>query len=421
MNGFYYNNAIHIGRLVYLSHITDASLLKGSIVFIDCKPRFYLDELSVNKPSCILVENAVLFSHIVSYCISIGVAVAAVKKEELASLEGCDICLNLYTGEVNTNIDSLSMPIHKQNQMYHGDINTVYTKDGTAINLLATVKTIENAIQANKLGVNNAGLVCTEYLYSAVLGYDFNEALNDICDQFCNGVSFIRLYDYDDSKQFSSNISFTNAARGIRATFDSNYMKMIRNQLSCIIGISKRRSVCVVVPYVSSVDDIVTIDRMIKEENAGVPLPISAMIETPSSFFSIPQISQYVSSISIGTNDLSASFFACDRSSVFEPSFYYNPYDWGFISMLSCCPIHCVNEVRVCGQLPMYPLMLEVLISLGFNSFSIPTPMLNTMAKRIQSINTVPKETLLHNIADCNRAPKMVKRLSELFHTHVVG
>ncbi len=415
MNIIFYSNSFCKGKLISLSRVNDISEIKDNIVYVDSKKMFDLKEWLYYKPQCILVENSTLFSHIVSYCISIDVAVISIKKNEIAKYEDRYIIIDFVAGNVH-DCDIMTQYIpQKVFAKINKNINIVRTIDGKPIKLFATVKNPENAIQAQEIGVRNAGLVCTEFFYSSYETSTSDKALDDICSHFIDGVTYIRLFDYDVDKLFLDNRDPLDAGRGIRAIFNDRLSKIIVSQIKYIIWLSKRQQVTVVIPYVTTVDDVRLVDRIIREYNNGKSLPLSAMIETPASFFSVPQISKYVSSFSIGTNDLLSAFFAYDRDSISDGINYFSPYNWGLLKMLSSFPSKYISRAKVCGQLPLYPLMLSVLISLGYSSFSIPSPMLSEIARRIRNITTIPKSILLKTTKECDEEEKMVNLLLKLF------
>lgn len=416
MKTIFYKSLYCKGNLVLLSKIDSISKIKNNIVYIDSRKMFDLKKWVQYKPKCIFVEHSTLFSHIVSYCIGIDVAVVLVQKSELTDLEDKTIIINFVTETICSPDTSFNILQTSNDLDINSNINTVKTLDGKVIKLYATIKNIENAIQAKKIGVKDAGLVCTEYLFSASNYYSFEESLNKICCQFYNGITYIRLFDYDVDKLFIDFISPTEIGRGIRAFHNDKVASLISRQIKHLVRISKKQQVCVVIPYVTNVEDIHFVDNIIRENNNGTSLPICAMIETPASFFSVSQLSKYVSSFSIGTNDLLSSFFSCDRDSISDNINYFSPYNWGLLKMLSEFPSNCLSKVKVCGQLPLYPIMLDVLISLGYRNFSIPTPMIPIIAQRIKKVTTIPKSLLIKNTSNCYNSEIMMQQLLKMFN-----
>jgi len=151
------------------------------------------------------------------------------------------------------------------------------------------------------------------------------------------------------------------------------------------VYLSKNYSIEIVIPFVTNIQDIITIKNKLKEYDSNIP--VCVMIENPASYLSVKEFAEYVNSFSIGTNDLLQYFFACDRDSISKEINYINPYSKALIDFWQLYPSNLLNKTRICGQLPIYPYMLQTLIQLGFKNFSIPSPMIPFVAKKIKNIS----------------------------------
>lgn len=413
-----------VGKIVFLSSIDNIATISDKIVYVDNRLMFDLKSWQEYKPQCILVEISTMFSHIVSYCISSNISVVVIKKDELINLNNAIVRIDYLQEQIYKTEYGISTMENLDNTCdsttHLLPCNTVYTKDNHKVNLYATVKSIENAVQAKRLGVRNAGLVCTEFLYnrSANERLQISEKIETICSCFNKGVVSIRLFDCDPDKFFFDSPLEIDVGRGVRAIAAKQISEIIEYQIKCIVDISKRYRVSIVIPFITNYNDIEMVDNLVKKYNNGLSLPICAMIETPASFFAVPKLTNYVNSFSIGTNDLLASFFSCDRDSLSTGADYNTPYCWELLSFLHAYHKKALSKTRVCGQLPLYPLMIETLISLGFRSFSLPTPMINIIAKRISEISVVSSKMLFSSIENCTNEDEIVDRLKELFYSN---
>ena len=207
-------------------------------------------------------------------------------------------------------------------------------------------------------------------------------------------MSSIRLFDYDKNK--SNGNDKVKIERGVRAYNTSEYYNILINQLKSCVELSKQYNIEIVIPFVTNIDDIMFIKNKLKELNADIP--ICAMIENPAAFLSSNQFSPIVNSFSIGTNDLLQYFFASDRDSICSNNNYINPYSKSLIDFFSLYSKEIINKTRVCGQLPIYPYMLQVLIQLGFRKFSIPAPMIHFIAKKINNMTIKKDFSDIYNI-----------------------
>lgn len=413
MDVLFFNCPFCRGRVIFLSKIVEIQEISNNIIYIDNENMFDLKFWTNYKPYCIVVNYSTLFSHIVSYCISNNIAVITLEESILKQIEGQVVTLDFFSGKIKKSEPDLNSETISQNNECL-DFNKIYTKDGKEVKIYATVKSIENAIQAKKMKVSNAGLVCTEFFVTEIPMLKFASSMNAICECFKSGTISIRLFDCDKDKVFFTN-NFNIKERGIRAATNNSVLQIIKEQLKTIIQISKKYKVTLVIPYITNLQEIIFIDNLVRDLNNNIPIPLCAMVETPAAFFSISQMSRYVSSFSIGTNDLLSAFFCADRDSVHENYNYSSPYNWSLINFLHSYPDDFTSKTRICGQLPLYPLMLEVLISLGFTNFSIPAPLIPSTVKRICNISTIPKKELLEMTKECTNEQEMIIRFRNLF------
>lgn len=378
MQTIYCTKSLITGKLLKASDISN-SYVKKNIIYINAKEYFNIGKWST-LPMCILIDQSSIFSHLVSYCISNEICLAVVTNEEFSIYNEKNITIDF-----DKNIITLMCNTYSEEENINDfDCNKVQTIDGTEISFYATIKTYKNALFAGQLGIKSAGLISTEFLYleDDLSFNDYKNKISKICKNF-NGVSSIRLFDYDVNKSYI--IEDENIARGIRAYTIDKYKKIIDNQLETCVELSKVYNIEIVIPFVTNIYDILCIQNKLKELNANIN--ICAMVENPSAFLSVRQFSNFVDAFSIGTNDLLQYFFAFDRDSINKEINYINPYSKALLDFLQLYPSDLFNKTRVCGQLPIYPYMLEVLIQLGFRKFSIPSPMIPFIVKKVKKIS----------------------------------
>lgn len=383
MQTIFYTKKIVAGKLLKTSELTSSDI-KNEIIFINSNDFFNINKWGT-LPKCILINESGIFSHFVSYCISNEIPIGIVSNEEIELFINNDIVIDFYN-EIIT-LSSIKDLILEEKT--YDNLNIVKTIDGTNIELYATIKNYKNAILAKKIGIKSAGLISTEFFYlNGNLSYDeCKNMLFRICENFKYGTSAIRLFDYDENKSVENNK--TKIERGVRAYNLPDYYNILINQLKSCVELNKNYNIEVVIPFVTNIDDIMFIKSKLKELN--IEIPLCAMIENPNAFLSVNQFSNIVNSFSIGTNDLLQYFFASNRDSICLNNNYINPYSKSLMEFLNLYPKEVINKTRVCGQLPIYPYMLQVLIQLGFRKFSIPSPMIHFIAKKINNM-TIKKD-----------------------------
>lgn len=380
MQTIYYTKNSVTGKLIKASQIAN-NFITQNIIYINSIEYFNIGKWSI-LPQCILIDESSIFSHLVSYCISNEICLAAITNEEISFFND-----KLVTLDFDKNFITLLTPMNSVEEIVNKfDYNKVQTLNEIEIQLYATIKNYKNALLARQLGVKSAGLVSTEFLHLEDKSFygDCKHNMSEICRNFNDGFSSIRLFDFDVNK--SHNIETDKIERGIRAYGTDKYGKIIDNQLKTCVELSKDYNIEIVIPFVTNIYDILCVQKKLKELNAG-NIHICAMIENPSAFLSVNQFENLVDTFSIGTNDLLQYFFAFNRDSVKKEINYINPYSKALMEFLQLYPNDLINRTRVCGQLPIYPYMLQVLIQLGFRKFSIPSPMIPFVAKKIKNMS----------------------------------
>lgn len=376
MQTIFYKNRFVTGKILKIDNVNFISgEIHSNIIYINSNAYFNLC-LWKELPLCILIDESSLFSHFVSYCISNEIAIALVSKDEILSIEGKNVTIDFENNIIGTKkynyIDS---------SMNNTNYNLVKTKNEVPIKLFATIKNIANAIYAKHIGIKSAGLISTEFFQSIDSLNSCKQSLNSICECFTDGISSIRLFDYDDNK--SSFIRNHKLERGIRSYEFEKIKQIIDTQINACNYLSKKYSIEIVIPFVTNIQDIFIVKSKIEEYNSNISLCV--MLENPSSYLSVKEFNEYVNSFSIGTNDLLQYFFAFDRNSV-NGTNYINPYTKSLLKFLSLYPSDLISKTRICGQLPIYPYMLQVLIQLGFRNFSIPSPMIPMIFRKIENM-----------------------------------
>ena len=124
----------------------------NSIIYIDSLRCFSISMWLKFSPICILINESSVFSHLVSYCISNEISLAIVTKEELSTFINKNIIIDLKNNIIAEESDKDSY-IDSEDELTDQNLNVVNTKYNIPIELFASVKNIQNAKIANKLGV----------------------------------------------------------------------------------------------------------------------------------------------------------------------------------------------------------------------------------------------------------------------------
>lgn len=255
---------------------------------------------------------------------------------------------------------------------------------------------IENPVQVELMiahGLDGIGLFRTEFLISAEGGVPDEEeqlaACRRVIEQADGASVVIRTFDIggDKSMGLADRCGGRNPSlglRGIRRHLATRPAEL-RTQLRAILRAARGADVGVLIPMVTTVEDIVATKQhldSVKEEmrEAGITyssdVSIGAMIETPAAAALTGAILSEVDFVSVGTNDLLQYFMAADRDneSVIQYQDAANP---AFLWLLE----HIITEARkagremdvtVCGEVATDVRVLPHLLHMGYLAFSIP-------------------------------------------------
>ncbi len=277
------------------------------------------------------------------------------------------------------------------------------SKDGIDIALLANAESREDVANAHALGAAGLGLYRTEFLF-----LQRNELPGEE-EQFLRyrdavlGMSgrpvTIRTLDLGADKADGTGLVLDNednpalGLRGVRLSLANG--DLFDTQLRAIARASGYGPVRVLVPMVSSREEIMTVRRRLKrvadnlrKQGAEVAddIPLGAMIEVPSAAIALHAFVDVVDFLSIGTNDLVQYLLAADRNNDTLGDLY-SPLHPGVIRLLKHV-INIANEhrtpVAVCGEIAGDAAMTPLLLALGLTEFSLHPATLLEVRKAIR-------------------------------------
>jgi phosphotransferase system enzyme I (PtsP) len=168
--------------------------------------------------------------------------------------------------------------------------------------------------------------------------------------------------------------------RALRMALDHPFF--FRRQLRALIRASSRRTLRLMFPMVTTVEEFEDARRLLDSEmewavKFGRDLPnkvlVGAMVETPSLAFSIDSLKGKADFLSVGTNDLMQYLFAADRENRrvadrFDPLSVANLRALRVIAERAAaagCPC------CICGEIGGKPLEAMTLIGLGYRNLSM--------------------------------------------------
>jgi phosphotransferase system enzyme I (PtsP) len=184
--------------------------------------------------------------------------------------------------------------------------------------------------------------------------------------------------------------------RALRMALDHPFF--FRRQLRALIRASRRRTLRLMFPMVTTVEEFEDARRLLDSEmewavKFGRDLPnkvlVGAMVETPSLAFSIDSLKGKADFLSVGTNDLMQFFFAADRDNARVTTRY------DILSRPALRLLHRMRQraddaglpITICGEAGGRPLEALMLMGLGYRRLSMQASRIAPIKKLIRSVD----------------------------------
>ncbi len=282
-------------------------------------------------------------------------------------------------------------------------LSDVCLSDGTALEFLANVDSLENCRKAIAAGVNEIGLVRSEYLFEleSLLPDESIQytAYREIADAANGRKVSIRTFDVSVGRIVSNyRRREHNPALGMRSIrLSFKYERQFRAQLRSLIRANHGRNVSIVVPMVAGASDIVRFRSLLQQEfevlfnsNPSTTLPsVGAMIELPSAVLTIDNVLEVVDFVCVGTNDLVQYTLGVDRDNGAVADWYQtlHPAILRSLKLVVDAGVKVGKPVTICGEAAGSPFYLPLLIGLGVRRFSMNTSSIRSLSKYLLDLS----------------------------------
>tara|TARA_R110002167_G_scaffold220460_5_gene425079 strand:- start:11875 stop:14400 length:2526 start_codon:yes stop_codon:yes gene_type:complete len=292
------------------------------------------------------------------------------------------------------------------------------TCDGQRLEVAANIASAQEATYAFEDGAEGIGLFRTEMLFM-----DRDSAPSEE-EQFlayqgslqaANGQPvIIRTFDVGGDKPISYfNIADEeNPFLGYRAVRTyPEFMVYFTTQLRALVRAAVHGNLRIMIPMISDVEEMrwvrETFDQVIAElQEAQVEYAVpqlGMMLEVPSAAFMIDQLAHYSDFFSIGSNDLTQYFLACDRGNKNMANLYSN-YHPAFIRLLKKITDDAAladRWVGLCGEMAADTQLLPLLVGLGLDEVSMASPNIAQIKANIARLNFVDCQQLVTRVMAC--------------------
>jgi len=330
---------------------------------------------------------------------------------------GDTVVVNGSTGHVIVNPDAEAESAYRKLQREFVHLKDVLaenrdlaavTADGTAIDLLANINSVEDARAAVAMGAAGVGLFRTEYLFLTHPNVPDEEeqltAYRAIIEASPQRRVTIRTLDLGGDKTIPY-LGHDREAnpflgwRSIRLSFE--HPQFFTTQIRAIVRSAMQAStaptdVRIMFPMITTLEEMRRVRAMVHrvrralvaEGERVAELPIGLMLEVPAAAVSIESLLEIVDFVSIGSNDLVQYLMAADRDNP-KVSHLCQPLSPPVLMVLNSVIAACNRAgkpVTLCGEMAGHPRAFVLLIGMGLRSFSMSPafiPMIKDLARHL--------------------------------------
>lgn len=302
---------------------------------------------------------------------------------------------------------------------------TCKTKDNHHIKLMANIDFLDEIPFAIASGSEGVGLFRSENLFFQKGNFPTEteqiEAYLDLASKFYPNIVTIRTFDIGGDKIHFEEVYKENNPflgwRGIRLLLD--LPNILKTQFRAILISSVYRNIRVMLPMVSSLDEVIRAKEIFNEakkelKDAGIKfdenIKFGIMVEIPSIVYCLKELTKYIDFVSVGTNDLTQYLLAVDRGNekVFKSYQEFHPALIRVLRQITKELYRSKVEVSICGEIASNLKAVPLLIGLGYNVLSVSEYLLPEIKKYILNIK----------LSDCKKLA--VKCLQSTTHNEIV-
>jgi phosphoenolpyruvate-protein phosphotransferase len=298
------------------------------------------------------------------------------------------------------------------------------TPDGVAVELLANVNNLADAVLATEVGADGVGLYRTEYLFLTHPSVPDEEeqltAYRAVIEAAPNQTVTIRTLDLGGDKQvpYLGKESETNPFMGFRSIrLSSAYPEFFQTQLRAILRAARHGKVSLLFPMITTLEEVLRLKKVVHQtllalQKAGVPhcekVPLGIMLEVPAAAMCAEELVQEVDFISIGSNDLTQYLMAADRDNP-RVAHLCEPFAPALLRLLNQVIHTCVSQGKpatLCGEMAGRPRCVVPLLGMGLRSFSMSpafVPSIKALIRRasLDMARTIAQHALhMHTVSD---------------------
>lgn len=340
-------------------------------------------------------------------------AVAGVKDALKKLRDGDEVIIDGFSGKVLLNYDERTRHDYEERiQKYQAHLSSLSsyiglpsrTADGYETKLLANIGTPKDVDLVFAHDAEGIGLFRTELLYMDKKEMPSEEeqflAYQEVLIKMHDQKVVIRTLDIGGDKYLpyltlEHELNPFLGNRAIRLSLSKP--DIFKVQLRALLRASIYGNLHILIPMISTKEEIVLVKKIIKElkkdlDLSGIPYgnyQLGIMIEVPSAVMLADALAKEVDFFSIGTNDLIQYTFAADRTNENLSSYYQpcHPTILQMISRVTQAAHDAKIPVSVCGEMASNLIQGPLLLGLGVDELSM-TPSEILKMRRVLHLNS---------------------------------
>jgi phosphotransferase system enzyme I (PtsI) len=304
--------------------------------------------------------------------------------------------------------------------------------DGTRVRMTANIELLEEIPRVIECGADAVGLFRTEFLYLDRTDLpseeeEYQDAVTTIRGLGGRLVTFRTLDLGGDKLPLGLRIApGPNPALGVRGIrLMSTLGDVLRRQLRALYRASVHGPLRIMFPLISDIDEFMRARALCDEvknelvhEGAklGAPIPIGAMVETPSAALMADRLVARADFLSLGTNDLVQYTLAADRENT-DVAHLYRPQSPAVLRLLeiaadAACAVG--KPISVCGDMASDPRLAVVLVGLGIRELSVAPSELPAVKMALTKLSSRDAEQLAARALSLDTADEVQRLLDDV-------
>ncbi|ROV58130.1 phosphoenolpyruvate--protein phosphotransferase [Vibrio ponticus] len=308
--------------------------------------------------------------------------------------------------------------------------SSVTTRDDVHLDVLANIVTSQEIDSALESGADGIGLFRTEMLFCERATPPSEEEQYQhylrVVQASAGKKVVIRTLDIGGDKpcEYMGFPQEENPFLGYRAIrMYPEYLTIMTAQFRALVRASAAGEVSIMVPMVANLDEIrwcremldqVTKDLTEQGTTIGT-VKLGVMAEVPSIAYLLNQANDYLDFISIGSNDLTQYFFACDRGNQAVAHLYdhMNPAFLAFVADIIARANQAGIAVSLCGEMAADELAQPLLLGAGLRQFSMAASKIAASKRRLSQFDTTSCQTLFEQVVGLENGSAVKQAVEE--------